>query len=952
MADTGQMNITFGVNGGDSVTREAKRIEQSLNKLVGKIEHQAKTLSMTAREMDLYKAHTMKADAATLGHINSLHDSIEAQKNQAKAIQDSIAKADAELKAKQAMEAQERSRADSINSIISELQREQSEMGQSSDEIQIRKAMMEGATDAELNQIHALQSSIAAHKAKVAEDKKNAVETKKAEQANKAKDASIDRIVESLKDEANMLTMTTDQIQLYKAAKMGATQAQLDSIKAAQNHVKVAEQQAKADGKLRNSLQMMRGGFGQVGHQIQDVSVQMQMNTNGMIILGQQGSQIASLFGSGGAMIGAFIAVGAAIYTYLNAEAVAAAKELKTLKDDMKELSLTSEGLSQGLTGIAIVETGNKIEELQNQVVALSEDFEDSQDRVANFQAYQMFGGTLDTLTYGLSALAAEFYFSDQAMKESNENIALNAYYTEELNKRIEKQEQIRKRLANGDADPFFKHAEGSEKFRQRLIEQQEELGKTADEILRLNAVREAGGDSEVAAQNLAIVETYITRKNALAAFQKAQEEYEAAAKARHEAAKQRDKEAADRANKENEFVAAIQAKAKATQMDKYETVLQSEEYKKLGAYKQLLVRLAVKEWKATDELAKKKAEEAAATQAQADTVRGVIEALEEENKLLDLQIEQNYSAAEASIAYTLSKNGETQASIDNAIAMQKEIDKKRELLNTKDDDTSSTGKKDNFGQLSDDVLTDMDVLSDIQGVEDGFKSEQELLKEHYGEMNAIIEEGEALGLLTKEEMTDAKKKIDEEYAKASEAAQLQAMSSLLSTAQSQMQGMQEVFGESTAIGKAFYVASQAMAATQAIISGLSAKMNVIENATALGMDAGTASAIGSTMATMGFATAGAIMGQTMASFEGGGITFNGVRSGGMDGKGGRMALVHPNEKITDMEKGGSTGQPVNVSFTINAVDTKGFDQLLQSRRGQIVGMVQKAVNNVGRRIM
>ena len=241
MADTGQMNITFGVNGGDSVTREAKRIEQSLNKLVSKIDQQAKTLSMTAREMDLYKAHTMQASAATLGHINSLHDSIDAQKSQAQAIQDSITKTDAELKAKQAMEAQEQKRADSINSIISELQREQSEMGQSSNEIQIRKAMMEGATDAELNQIHALQSSIAAHKAKVAEDKKSAVETKQAEQANKAKDASIDRIVESLADEAKMLRLTADEIVVYKAEKMGATKAQTDAIKAAQNHLKVEE---------------------------------------------------------------------------------------------------------------------------------------------------------------------------------------------------------------------------------------------------------------------------------------------------------------------------------------------------------------------------------------------------------------------------------------------------------------------------------------------------------------------------------------------------------------------------------------------------------------------------------------------------------------------------------------------------------------------------------------
>jgi len=63
---------------------------------------------------------------------------------------------------------------------------------------------------------------------------------------------------------------------------------------------------------LDTNLRFMRGGLGQVGHQIQDISVQLQMGTDGMIVLGQQGSQIASLFGPGGALFGAFLAISAA----------------------------------------------------------------------------------------------------------------------------------------------------------------------------------------------------------------------------------------------------------------------------------------------------------------------------------------------------------------------------------------------------------------------------------------------------------------------------------------------------------------------------------------------------------------------------------------------------------------------------------------------------------------
>jgi hypothetical protein len=951
MASTGDMNIAFGVTGGDSVSREAKRIEQSLNKLVSKIDHQAKSLAMSAREMDLYKAATLKADSATVGHINALHDSIDAQMRQAKEIQNTIDKSKAEAKQKQLLETQERERADSINSIISSLQREQDELGQSNDEIQIRRAMMQGATDAELNQIHAMQQSIASHKAKLAEQKKNNLATQQAEKAEKSQKQSIDRLIDSLNEQKNTLGMTQQELDEYKAAQMGATQAQIEAIRATHQEIEAKKKSTTAGKGMHNSLQMMRGGFGQVGHQIQDISVQMQMGTNGMIVLGQQGSQIASLFGGGGAIIGAFVAVGAAIYTYLNAASVEAEKKLKELKDELVELSLTAEGLDKGLRAVALVETANKIESLKNQVGELSEELEDSKDRVTALKAYTMFGESLDRLTFGLSALAAEFYFSDQAMKEANQNIKLNAYYTEELNKRKEKQLEIERRLAEGEADPFMKHAESSEKFRKRLKEQQEELGKTADQIMMLNAIRNAGGDKKVEAQNIAMVESFIAARKANEDFNEAMRKYREDQEAQAKATEDANDKIEQQKNKNLEFVKSIQMKADATGKDKYETILASEAYSKLGDEQKELVKISIESWKAADEALKKKTEEERLAEQKIDTIASTIESLTRENEVLKLQTEQKYTAAEAEIYYTLAKAGATAEVIKDTLALQDNIKAQREALDIKPAKTVDP-KKSTFGSLDPDVETDMEVMRDIDGVMEGFKSEQELLKEHYGEMHAIVEEGEALNLLTKEEMTNAKKKIDEEYLKASEAASLQAMSSLLGTAQSQMQGMQEVFGESTAIGKAFYVASQAMAAGQAIIGGLTAKMNVIKNATALGMDTGTATALGSTMAVMGYANAGAIMGQTLASFEGGGITFNGVRSGGIDGKGGRMAVVHPNEKITDLEKGGSTGGAVNVSFTINAVDTQGFDQLLQSRRGQIVGMVQKAVNNVGRRIM
>lgn len=54
-------------------------------------------------------------------------------------------------------------------------------------------------------------------------------------------------------------------------------------------------------------------------------------------------------------------------------------------------------------------------------------------------------------------------------------------------------------------------------------------------------------------------------------------------------------------------------------------------------------------------------------------------------------------------------------------------------------------------------------------------------------------------------------------------------------------------------------------------------------------------------------------------SFEGGGFTGYGARAGGLDNKGGRLALIHPNESILDHTKG--QGQGVTI---INNVDASG----------------------------
>jgi hypothetical protein len=154
--------------------------------------------------------------------------------------------------------------------------------------------------------------------------------------------------------------------------------------------------------------------------------------------------------------------------------------------------------------------------------------------------------------------------------------------------------------------------------------------------------------------------------------------------------------------------------------------------------------------------------------------------------------------------------------------------------------------------------------------------------------------------------------------------------------------------GKESAAYKAAFAVQQAMAIASTIISTETAAAAALAPPP-IGLGPVAGLPYSGVIRALGYASAGIIAGQTLASFEGGGLTGPGARSGGMDGKGGRLAMVHPNEKITDLHKGESGSKVVNVNFTIQANDTEGFDALLRSRRGQIVNIINQAVNNRGR---
>lgn len=122
---------------------------------------------------------------------------------------------------------------------------------------------------------------------------------------------------------------------------------------------------------LRGAFRSVRGSASQLGMQIQDVAIQAQMGTNSLIILGQQGSQIASLFGPGGALLGAFIAIGAAMVNVASGTTQATGtleERINDLKDSFDNLTPAQRAYIEGLRQARIQEKADEVATLTNEL--------------------------------------------------------------------------------------------------------------------------------------------------------------------------------------------------------------------------------------------------------------------------------------------------------------------------------------------------------------------------------------------------------------------------------------------------------------------------------------------------------------------------------------------------------------------------------------------------------
>jgi len=201
------------------------------------------------------------------------------------------------------------------------------------------------------------------------------------------------------------MAVATQKIVIHADDKTGA------AIASAIRNSKKLEKQVSSTGKaMRNTTRQSRAQLGQVGHQIQDIAVMYQMGMNPMLILGQQGSQLAGIFGTSGALFGGVVAIAAVVGQQLAPaffSSANAAKELEeanekvarvmdkmedgvlTLTDKIKKLALVNKEL-------AMLEVSMAMTEAKIAFAAASDQIVESVDK--QLEKWHQFGISIDTV--------------------------------------------------------------------------------------------------------------------------------------------------------------------------------------------------------------------------------------------------------------------------------------------------------------------------------------------------------------------------------------------------------------------------------------------------------------------------------------------------------------------------------------------------------------------------
>ena len=580
----------------------------------------------------------------------------------------------------------------------------------------------------------------------------------------------------------------------------------------------------------KGGLRLMRGGLGQLGHQVQDVAVQLQMGQNAMLVFGQQGSQIASLMGPNGAIIGAVLAVGAALATSFVPSVMGARDATKLLADAAEK----AEKVFNPKFANSTLELADAFRELAKESETLAKNTL-LQSLSTAMDAVEVTTKALDksveNLTFNLAQFAATQRSDPVAALAANFDIGADK--ADELNQKIK---------------AFRKGIEGSgpalTTFLNDLLEQKLRsgdsaiaLGTASAEII--NYVNELDRNNKIISTANGLLDTF-------------NEELGKNPKAAEEAAKK---------------------------IEQFADKLQSAFRKSTGLTSAQILGLELQTLKELEP-------------AQADRLAGMIREMR--------QTEINEQAAKNAAEAEKKRNKEL-AEEDRAIAAAR-----KEFL--KSEDTANA--------ILDAVQKKKDIRAkDVENLRSSMLSQQEVLAESLQKEMDLLTQFAADDVANEQLATELKIKAQEEYY--SKVEELRKKSKNFedknATEKTQMvlDGLGEAFKGVQANNKKMFAVQKAYNIAQAIMSTYTGAAKALET-----YPPPLSFAMAAAQVAAGMAQVAQIRAQ---SFDGGGFTGRGSRSGGMDGKGGFPAILHPNETVVDHTKGQSGGITI-----VNNIDATG----------------------------
>lgn len=265
------------------------------------------------------------------------------------------------------------------------------------------------------------------------------------------------------------------------------------------------------------------------------------------------------------------------------------------------------------------------------------------------------------------------------------------------------------------------------------------------------------------------------------------------------------------------------------------------------------------------------------AAQKNASAIENEISALERAAKVWGM------TAGEVKI-YDLSVRGASESQLEYARSLIATVEGLEAQKKAEED---ARAARERAGKAFETVSRDIGVsgtgISEIDQLNIQYEQRREVIAEALATEYLNQQRHDAAMIALDQTTAAARKAIMDEYTAAQQAQQLQSMAAIVSITQTQIAQMQGLFEEGSAIGKAFFVATQALAAANAVVQGFQSAMAIrvayAQMAAMSGPGAPALLAAGEVHANvaqaMGFATAGMIVGQTVAGFQQGGYTGN-----------------------------------------------------------------------------